>query len=80
MGPRVAAVDDAVVHYLAPSPAERRFDELAAEGDTAARAELRDRLDARARLKAMGDEERRAWLSEYFASAGTCDPSEVPAL
>ncbi|KUM80461.1 hypothetical protein [Streptomyces curacoi] len=80
VGPRVAAVDDAVVHYLAPSPAERRFDELAAEGDAAARAELRDRLDARARLKAMGDEERRAWLSEYFASAGTCDPSEVPAL
>ncbi|MET9829132.1 hypothetical protein ABZ078_07435 [Streptomyces sp. NPDC006385] len=78
--PRLARTDDAVQHYLAPSPAERRFDELAAEGSEAERAELRARLDARARLKAMGDEERRAWLSEYFATARACDPSEVPAL
>ncbi len=76
----VARSDDAVEHYLAPSPSERLFDELAAEGSKADRAELRARRDARARLLAMGDEERRAWLSAYFATARACDPSEVPAL
>ncbi|MCP3821736.1 hypothetical protein NLX86_27680 [Streptomyces sp. A3M-1-3] len=32
------------------------------------------------RLKAMGDEERRAWLSRYFATRGDCDPRKVPSL
>ncbi|SDO41309.1 hypothetical protein SAMN04487981_110284 [Streptomyces sp. cf386] len=78
--PRVARADDAVEHYLAPSPSAQDFDELNAKGSKADRADLRDRLDARARLKAMGDEERRAWLSAYLATARACDPSEVPAL
>lgn len=78
--PRVARVDDAVEHYLAPSPSAQDFDELDAEGSADDRAELRDRQAARARLKAMGGEERRAWLSAYFATARACDPSEVPTL
>lgn len=78
--PRVARIDNAVEHYLAPNPLAQDFDKLDAERGEAGRAELEGRLDARARLKAMGDEERRAWLSAYFATARACDPSEVPAL
>lgn len=77
---RVARVDEAVQHYLAPSPAAEVFDKLDSEGDRADRADLRARLEARARLRSMGDEERRAWLSAYFATARACDPREVPAL
>ncbi|WP_078662431.1 hypothetical protein [Streptomyces bicolor] len=78
--PSVARVDEAVQHYLAPNPLAGDFDKLEAEGSEADRAELRDRLEARARLREMGGEERRAWLSAYFATARACDPSEVPAL
>lgn len=68
--------DNAVEHYLAPSPLEKQFDEQLTEGDEADRA----RLDARARLEAMGEAERRAWLSEYFATADECTPGKVPTL
>lgn len=78
--PRLDPVDDAVEHYLAPRPAEKYFDELLAEGSRDDRARLDARLAARARLKAMGDEERRTWLSAYFATVDECDPSEVPSL
>ncbi|MFI6038784.1 hypothetical protein ACIBBD_32560 [Streptomyces sp. NPDC051315] len=77
---RVRRADDAVENLLAPSPAQRVFDEIAAEGDAAERAELQDRRAARARLAAMDADERRAWLSAYFATVGDCDPSGVPAL
>lgn len=73
-------VDSAVEHYLAPSPEEASFDEQFAEGSEADRARLRDRLAARARLEAMGEEERRAWLSEYFAAVDRCDARGVPTL
>ncbi|GGJ37113.1 hypothetical protein [Streptomyces brasiliensis] len=79
--PRVYRTDEAVEHYLAPSPGEAYFDELSARGTPAQRAELQKRRAARARLAAMGDEERRDWLSAYFAAAGTCAGlNEVPTL
>ncbi|MDT9699704.1 hypothetical protein [Streptomyces sp. P17] len=78
--PAVGRTDRAVEHYLAPSPAEAYFDERDARGTAADRAELKARQQARARLLAMDDKERRAWLSEYFATADECDPSGVPAL
>ncbi|KUO22180.1 hypothetical protein AQJ91_05560 [Streptomyces dysideae] len=78
--PRVARIDDAVEAYLAPSPLQQDFDEADAKGGKAERDRLKERIEARARLAGMGDEERRAWLSEYFATADECDPKEVPAL
>ncbi|MGW0333904.1 hypothetical protein ACWD0J_18885 [Streptomyces sp. NPDC003011] len=78
--PRWGPVDSAVEHYLAPSPMEKSFDELDAEGGEAERARLKARIAARARLEAMGEEERRAWLSAYFRTTDACDGSEVPAL
>jgi len=78
--PSLDAVDNAVEHYLAPSPLEKDFDEQLAERGEADRARLKDRLDARARLRAMSEQERRAWLSAYFATANECDLSEVPTL
>ncbi|WP_217240363.1 hypothetical protein [Streptomyces sp. AC555_RSS877] len=78
--PLLEAVDDAVEHHLAPSPLEKEFDEQLAERGEADRARLEARREARARLEAMGERERRAWLSEYFATASECTPSAVPAL
>ncbi|CAM5425265.1 hypothetical protein [Streptomyces aurantiogriseus] len=78
--PRLDAVDNAVEHYLAPSPMEKFFDEQFATRNEEERARHEARLAARARLEAMGEEERRAWLSAYFATANECDPSEVPTL
>lgn len=78
--PVVGRMDRAVEHYLARSPAEKYFDEVDARGSAADRAELRARQQARARLLEMADEERRTWLSEYFATADVCDPSGVPTL
>jgi hypothetical protein len=78
--PRLDPVDDAVEHYLAPKPVEKYFDKLLAEGSQADRARLDTQLAARARLKAMDEEERRTWLSAYFATVDECDPSEVPTL
>ncbi|MFJ4647856.1 hypothetical protein ACIP6Q_30585 [Streptomyces bobili] len=80
LDPRVSRADDAVQNLLAPSPARGHFDELDADGDESARAELRERRAARARLASMDADERRTWLSAYFATAGDCDPDEVPAL
>ncbi|GAA3498135.1 hypothetical protein GCM10019016_052380 [Streptomyces prasinosporus] len=80
VAPRVSAVDDAVEHYLAPSPLRQRFDEQYARGDAAERAALAERLAARERLASMGEEERRAWLSAYFAARDTCGRDGVPEL
>ncbi|PAZ14263.1 hypothetical protein CLM62_20015 [Streptomyces sp. SA15] len=80
LDPRLDPVDDAVEHYLAPKPVEKYFDELLAEGSRADRARLDARLAARARLEAMGEEERRTWLSAYFATVDECDPGKVPTL
>ncbi|MFF7142499.1 hypothetical protein ACFZB5_14810 [Streptomyces nodosus] len=78
--PSVSRVDDAVVNYLAASPAQQYFDDHDAQGDPARRAKLKARLTARGRLASMGEEERRVWLSAYFATAGRCDSEGVPAL
>ncbi|MFE1852894.1 hypothetical protein ACFYYI_08285 [Streptomyces sp. NPDC002387] len=80
LDPRVRRADDAVEHYLAPGPHQEYFDRLAAEGSAAERAELTARQRARARLASMGEEERRIWLSAYFATAGSCGARAVPAL
>ncbi|MGW2728841.1 hypothetical protein [Streptomyces sp. NPDC001494] len=77
---RKSLADDAVETYLAPSPAQKHFDDMDARGDAAHRAGLRKRLAARTALAAMGAQERRDWLSAYFATAGTCDVKGVPAL
>ncbi|MFF7975623.1 hypothetical protein [Streptomyces sp. NPDC007905] len=77
---RMIRADDAVENYLAPSPVTDAADRSDARGTAKQRAELRARRAARARLRAMGDEERREWLSAYFATAGTCDVEGVPAL
>lgn len=77
---RMSRADDAVEHYLAPNHLEKLFDEDAARGSKAERAELAKRQEARARLASMGEDERRDWLSAYFATAGECAPREVPAL
>ncbi|KUO13849.1 hypothetical protein [Streptomyces sp. DSM 15324] len=77
---RMSLADDAVQHYLAPSPAEGYVDRLAARGDEERRAGLADRRAARERLASMGAGARRAWLSAYFATAGDCDARKVPAL
>ncbi|MGW3203387.1 hypothetical protein [Streptomyces sp. NPDC001135] len=77
---RVRELDELVEHYLAPSPAESHFDDLDASGSKTSRAELRGRVAARAHLASMGEQERRAWLSAYFATADSCDVTGVPAL
>ncbi|MFE5185434.1 hypothetical protein [Streptomyces sp. NPDC056628] len=78
--PVVARADAAVEHYLAPSPTEKLFDDLDARGSATDRAELKARQQARARLLGMAEDERRAWLSEYFATAKNCDRNGVPTL
>jgi len=80
VGAEVLLADDAVANYLAPSPEQESFDDQDANGDKVHRAELRKRRAARARLAKMGEEERRAWLSAYFAARGGCHPKEVPSL
>ncbi|MGW4198607.1 hypothetical protein [Streptomyces sp. NPDC005004] len=77
---RVARADDAVSAYLAPSPAQDDFDRQDAKGDAAHRADLRARLAARAKLAAMDERQRRAWLSAYFASRPHCAVKGVPSL
>ncbi|MBW8794062.1 MAG: hypothetical protein JF597_10835 [Streptomyces sp.] len=77
---RVGVADDAVENYLAPSPSQRSFDDRDAGSDARHRAELATRRAARAHLLAMGEQERRAWLSAYFAARADCYPSGVPTL
>ncbi|MEU1279096.1 hypothetical protein [Streptomyces sp. NPDC005805] len=85
---RVMRTDTAVTDWLAPSPLGIRIEEDALRwgaerGDREAVAAVRAERAARARLDAMPDEERRAWLTRYFATAGECSPrslKEVPVL
>ncbi|MCQ9182468.1 hypothetical protein KMT30_26160 [Streptomyces sp. IBSBF 2953] len=77
---RARAADAAVSDYLAPAPSQEDADALDAKGDAGRRGELRERRAARERLASMGADERRAWLSAYFAAVGDCRPAGVPAL
>ncbi|MEU0002778.1 hypothetical protein ABZ079_00335 [Streptomyces sp. NPDC006314] len=77
---RVLTADDAVEAYLAPSPAQKAFDEADARGGPARRAELRERRATRGRLAGMGAQQRREWLSAYFAARASCDMKGVPSL
>ncbi|MET8563377.1 hypothetical protein ABZV75_23295 [Streptomyces flaveolus] len=77
---RELRADDAVEYYLAPTSARKAIDEAGARGDTARRAELRERRAARAKLAGMDGQARRAWLSAYFAAHADCAAEGVPAL
>lgn len=77
---RVRTVDAAVSDYLAPNPAQEYFDESDAKGDAAERAAPGERRAARERLASMGADERRTWLTAYFATVGDCHRNGVPAL
>ncbi|WP_405555700.1 hypothetical protein [Streptomyces sp. NBC_01171] len=77
---RVQLADEAVQAYLAPNPFQSRFDALDAKRDAAARAHLRERLAARAKLAGMDEQRRRTWLSAYFAARADCAPEGVPSL
>ncbi|MFF9360808.1 hypothetical protein [Streptomyces griseoluteus] len=77
---RVLLVDDAVQAYLAPNPQQRSFDADDAKGDAAARARLRGRQAARAKLAGMDEQRRRTWLSAYFGARAACDAEGVPSL
>ncbi|MET7306107.1 hypothetical protein ACWD7C_01600 [Streptomyces sp. NPDC005134] len=63
---RVYRTESAVRKWLSPESDPGRKD-----------PEVESRL---ARLRAMPDTDRRAWLGRYLASRQSCDPAEVPAL
>jgi hypothetical protein len=82
---RASRVDSAVTEWLSPSRTraeiERHILRSAQEaGDDKLPAGIRAERAASARLASMGTDERRAWLSRYFATADSCDPKQVPAL
>ncbi|MGW8395505.1 hypothetical protein ACWGLP_02200 [Streptomyces lydicus] len=83
--PRVGRTDEAVRDWLVSnglSERRRRADAAAARarGDDAAVAQAEAGARALARLRAMPDGRRRAWLGRYFATAESCDPRGVPTL
>ncbi|GAA2223561.1 hypothetical protein GCM10010232_05140 [Streptomyces amakusaensis] len=85
--PEVHRIDRAVTEFLAPNPAgdgaenwSGSWSPSAGYGEPADRDALVAALD---RLRAMGGEERRRWLSAYFATSRVCEdgvPARVPAL
>ncbi|MFF4971546.1 hypothetical protein [Streptomyces sp. NPDC001083] len=84
---RVRAVDGAVLRWLAPHSAwkddrERSVRSARERGDAGVPAGFRAEDRAYARLVALGDDERRAWLGRYFATVRECSPdgSGVPSL
>ncbi|MEV5385556.1 hypothetical protein [Streptomyces sp. NPDC052721] len=77
---RERRADDAVEYYLVPTSTRKAIDEDDARGDTAQRADLRERRAARAKLAGMDERTRREWLSAYFAARADCDAKGVPAL
>jgi hypothetical protein len=82
---RAHRVDNAVTDWLSPNPGrddmDERFEEQARKrGDEKELARIKADKEALAHLTSMGDEGRRDWLSGYFATADSCDPSKVPTL
>ncbi|MFE9248196.1 hypothetical protein [Streptomyces sp. NPDC007088] len=80
---RAARVSETVLDWLAPQrdSAREQFEEQArAEGNEKELASYAADRAARERLRSMGTEERRAWLTRYFATRDRCDPKEVPDL
>ncbi|MGW2119219.1 hypothetical protein [Streptomyces zhihengii] len=83
--PRHSPVDSVVTDWLAGDPGraatERRALEQASErGDRERAAAITAERAARARLDRMPGDERRAWLTDYFATVESCDPKDVPTL
>ncbi|MFF3242789.1 hypothetical protein ACFYWY_03405 [Streptomyces sp. NPDC002870] len=82
---RAHRVDNTVTDWLSPNPGrddlDERFEEQARKrGDEKELARIKADKNALAHLTSMGDEGRRDWLTGYFATADSCDPSKVPAL
>lgn len=84
---RIQVTDDAVLRWLAPDSLSKEIREQSVaqarqQGETKELARFRAEDKAYAHLTAMTDDERRSWLSRYFATAQKCDPkaSEVPSL
>jgi hypothetical protein len=80
--PRASRIDKAVTEWLGPSPVRNDLSEqwVRDRGDEEELARIKADENALARLRSMGDEERHEWLSGYFATTGSCDPTTVPAL
>ncbi|MEU9118413.1 hypothetical protein AB0C96_00875 [Streptomyces sp. NPDC048506] len=77
--------DDAVRDWLASNSLSERRRQTAEEtarewGNATATADAQAGARALSHLTAMRDDQRRAWLGRYFATAGRCDVSGVPAL
>ncbi|MFF3320682.1 hypothetical protein [Streptomyces sp. NPDC002889] len=82
---RASRVDSTVADWLGPSRVRDTIERdslrwAQQNGDKKVVAGIEADGAARARLASMGDDERRAWLSRYFATADSCDPKQVPAL
>jgi hypothetical protein len=84
---RIPETDEAVLRWLAPEAGSGDIRDASVarareRGDETGLARYRAEDRAYARLVAMGDDERRVWLSRYFATAQDCDPDpkEVPSL
>lgn len=82
---RNAPVDGVVTDWLADDPGRAAMEQylldIAEErGDRERTARIAADRAARARLDRMPADERRAWLTRYFAGVDSCDPKDVPAL
>ncbi|MET7696724.1 hypothetical protein [Streptomyces sp. NPDC005485] len=84
---RVRTADAAMVRWLAPRHLDKELHDQSVasarqRGDDKELARLRAEDKAYEHLTAMSDDQRRTWLSTYFATARDCDPDpkEVPAL
>lgn len=81
---RARRVDDAVRGWLAPvhdGLGTAYFEKLARDqGDQEALARYAADRKALRHLTSMGADERRAWLTGYFATRDSCDPKDVPDL
>ncbi|HZX40137.1 MAG TPA: hypothetical protein VFF37_17765 [Streptomyces sp.] len=82
---RAHRVDNTVTDWLSPNPGrddlDERFEEQArTRGDEKELARIKADKNALVHLTSMGDDGRRDWLTGYFATADSCDPSKVPAL
>ncbi|MBT2400257.1 hypothetical protein [Streptomyces sp. ISL-100] len=73
---RVALTDAAVLSWLAPL--DHTGSNFAPNSATTSAPSSTP--DGTARLKTMGDEERREWLGRYLATSKNCTPAEVPVL
>ncbi len=82
---RFSPTDDAVLDWLVSNRLSEQRREAGAEaarksGDPAMVKDAEAETRGLARLRAMDDDERHAWLGRYFASLDDCEKGEVPTL